>query len=115
MAHQENGLCRLVNLHLREVNELLDQMRPVVGDRVFAVMAKFFDRVDLEAPCSQTFEQNAVGAGGETVGVREDHQINFSWGVVIFFKAWLRPDCNISGTSVCSPFHMGSSMLSNTS
>jgi hypothetical protein len=45
MAHQENGLSRLVNLHLREVNELLDQMRPVVGDRVFVVMAKFFDRV----------------------------------------------------------------------
>ena len=43
------------------------------------------------------------------------HQISFSCGVVIFRSGLWRCASTISGTSVCSPFHIGSSMLSNTS
>jgi len=115
MTRQKNWLAHTGHLGLHKVTQLLHQMRPVVGDGVLRVVTKLLDGTNREAARLQAFEQNAVGAGRKTVGVGEDDQISFSSGVLIFFRGWLRPDCVISGTAVCSPFHIGSSMLSNTS
>ena len=121
MTRQKNRFTRPVNLGLREIDQLLHQMRPVVGNRVLGVVAEFLDGFDREATRFQALEQNTISAGGKAVGVGKDDgygrhaQIKRSCGVLIFFSGRLRPLWVSSGTSVCSPFHIGSSMLSKTS
>jgi hypothetical protein len=118
MAHQEGGFAGLVDLARGEVVQLLHQPRPVVADRVLRIVAELVDGLDREAACAQVPEQDAVGAGGKAVGVREDDQaqISFSSGRVIFFSGLLRPPTSVrSGMSVCVWSQTGSSRLSNTS
>ena len=107
---------------LREIGELLHQVRPVVGDGVLRVVAEFLDRIDLEAAVAQAVEHHAVGARGKAVAVGEDDgrkhgimggtragratersrvlQISFSSGVEILRSGLWRVAGILSGCSV---------------
>ena len=108
------GFMDTVLCTARKVRQMLQQMRPVVACRILRVVPIFVDGLHREAARAQAVEQHFVGAGGEAVGVGKYDQINLSSGVRIFLSGLARLPSTISGTLVCSPFHIGSSMLSNT-
>ena len=94
MPYQERRLAFLFHFAPREIYQLLHQMRPIVRDRVFRVMAEPVDRLDVETADAQALEQHALGAGGKTVGVGEDDQWHesgsISGGESADFQAWNR-------------------------
>src|SRR5205823_2622861 len=122
MADEEHRTAGGRCMKLREIGELLNQVRPVVGDGVGRVVPELLDRVDLETATAQALEHDAVGAGRKAVAVREDDrrqrghcQISFSSGVEILRSALWRCAGILSGCAVAASSQTGSSMLSNTS
>ncbi|MCY1542572.1 hypothetical protein D9M68_783270 [compost metagenome] len=125
MADEKHRAARAVGTQLGEVGQLLHQVRPVVGDGVLRVVPEFLDGVDLEAAAAQAVEDDAVGARGKAVAVREHDgrhrhgrdrlQISFSSGVEILRSGLCRVAGIFSGCSVAESSHTGCSMLSNTS
>ena len=115
MANQEWLFASFMVNHFGEICQFLDQKRPVAGDRITCVVAKLFNRSNLEAAPIQVIGKTAVGTGWKTIAMRKNdvvHQINFSSGVEIFLSGECLPDC-LSGIWVASPFQTGSSKLSN--
>src|SRR5574343_1051631 len=90
MTDQKGRRADPVGLRLGKVNQLLHQMRPVVGDRVARVMAKLVQSLDLQAAAAQLGEQHPVGAGRKAVGVGEDEvgELGVHGVRVSFFSAY---------------------------
>jgi len=55
-----------------ELGQLLDQVRPVVGDRKARVVAKAVHCADVETALAQVVKQHTVGARGKAVSVGEN-------------------------------------------
>ena len=127
VTDQEHRLTDAIGSRLREVGQLLHQVRPVVGDGVLRVVPELLDCTDREAAIAQAVEHHPVGAGRKAVAMRKHNrwhgacaaqrgQISFSSGVEIFFSTPWRCAGIISGCWLKTlPSHTGSSMLSNTS
>ena len=73
MTHQKYGAV-VCGQGGGEVDELLHQVRPVVGHGVARVVAKFFNRFDAKAACAQRVEHDAVSAGGKAVAVSKNNE-----------------------------------------
>jgi hypothetical protein len=73
VAHQIDRPAVPLDLLLDVFDQLVHQMRPVVGDRALRVMAEALHAAGLDAALAQQRKQQAIGAYGKAVGMREDH------------------------------------------
>ena len=73
VAHQIDRLAVSLDLLLDVFDQLVHQMRPVVGDGMQRVVAEALHAAGFDAALAQQRKQQAIGADGKAVGVREDH------------------------------------------
>ena len=71
-AHQVHRATGGAHLFGGELGQLLDQVRPVVGDRKARVVAKAVHCADVETALAQVVKQHTVGARGKAVSVGEN-------------------------------------------
>ena len=61
MADQKQRLAGLCSFFASEIGQLLNQMRPVAGDRVGWIVSEFFDGLHVESALPQAAKKHAVG------------------------------------------------------
>ncbi len=73
VAHQIDRLAVPLDLLLDVFDQLVYQVRPVVGDGALRIMAEALHAAGVDAALAQQRKQQAIGADGKAVGMREDH------------------------------------------
>lgn len=64
----------MVNFGLCKVDQLLNQVWPVVGDRVFGIMAKLVNGPNADAPRYQCVKQDTISSCAKAVCVRKNNR-----------------------------------------